>query len=192
MSGILRDITTASENWAGAAHYNRTTGGYPTVSHLKDVVTLVSQYTRDEEIISAAWLHDTLKYTSTTKEEIARTLSRRVSQLVWLVTDGDGYSRTIRKAELYAKFLSERDPITRADAAFLKVCDRIVNMRDALRRQDSTKIRIYTDEFPEFIKVFGLNLLTPNASNSISRLPLWDELFGLFKSLAVANNFELV
>lgn len=172
---MMRDVLTASENWSRAAHYAKTTAGHPTYEHLAKVVELLTQYTQDDEILAAGWLHDTLKYTNTTKEEIGKTLSRRIAQLVWLVTDPDGETREQRKAKLYEKFIAEPNVFLRKDAAFLKCVDRVVNMQDALRDNDTKRMLQYDAEFPDFMATYGFDLL-----KDPTRRPIWNMLFRLF------------
>ncbi len=171
----MRDVLTASENWSRAAHYAKTTAGHPTYEHLKKVVDFLAQFTTDDEILAAGWMHDTLKYTNTTREEIGKTLSRRIAQLVWLVTDPEGVDRADRKARLYAKILAEPNVFYRTDAAFLKCADRIVNMRDALNENDTKRMLMYVAEHPDFMRVFAVDLL-----RDPTRRPLWDWLFQLY------------
>lgn len=171
----MRDVLTASVNWASAAHHAKTTAGHPTIEHLGKVVSLLQEFTQDDEILAAGWLHDTLKYTRTTKDEIGKTLSRRIAQLVWLVTDPDGETRDLRKARLYERFLAEANTYIRKDAAFLKCADRIVNMRDALNENDTPRMLMYIAEHPDFMRVFGVNLLIDP-----TRVALWNWLFQLY------------
>lgn len=172
---MMRDVLTASANWASAAHFAKTTAGHPTIEHLRKVVELLEQFTKDDEILAAGWLHDTLKYTNTTKDEIGKTLSRRIAQIVWLVTDPDGVDRAQRKQALYARFLAEPNLYIRTDAAFLKCVDRVVNMRDALNENDTKRMLMYIEEHPDFMRVFGVGLL-----NDPTRLALWNWLFQLY------------
>ena len=69
--------------------------------HLKAVADLVAWVSDDQEMIAAAWLHDTVEDTPATLGDIEREFGSEVAQLVADLTDvsrpGDG-NRAARKA----------------------------------------------------------------------------------------------
>ena len=140
---MLRDILTASENWASAAHYGKTHNGHPTFTHLTEVVTKIYEFDNDDEIVAAGWLHDTLKYTDTQSWEISKTLSRRTARIVELVTDPPGFNRLDIKAELYKNLWNEANAFTRADAGF------------APESGDFPRRRWMKCDWPPFVRLFS-------------------------------------
>jgi len=62
--------------------------------HLKAVADIVSTVSEDQEMIAAAWLHDTVEDTPATIEDIGREFGPSVAKLVEELTDvsrpGDG------------------------------------------------------------------------------------------------------
>src|SRR5512145_3434857 len=72
----------------------------PYDAHLKAVANLVTMVTDDQEVIAAAWLHDTVEDTPATFEDIEREFGHGVSRLVMDMTDisrpADG-NRLVRK-----------------------------------------------------------------------------------------------
>jgi (p)ppGpp synthase/HD superfamily hydrolase len=91
--------------------------------HVQPVAIIVEMVTSDEEIIAAAYLHDTLEDTDTTYEELKCEFGKRVADLVFEVThvgkkDNVGYSFPNLKSR---------------DAILIKFADRLQN----LSRMDS-------------------------------------------------------
>lgn len=98
-------------------------GNYYFDSHIQPVTNIIEMVTKDEEIIVAAYLHDTLEDTDTTYEELEREFGKRVADLVFEVThvgkkDNIGYSFPNLKSR---------------DAILIKFADRLHN----LSRMDS-------------------------------------------------------
>jgi len=178
---MLRDILTASQNWASAAHYGKTHNGHPTFEHLTEVVTKIYEFDNDEEVIAAGWLHDTLKYTDTQSWEISKTLSRRAARIVELVTDPPGYNRLDIKAELYKNLWNESNAFIRADAGFLKSVDRFCNQRNAIATLNTEKIATYIAEFPDFIRFVANQMMHPTYRPGRHRL--WTQLFQQYQEM---------
>ena len=107
--------------------------------HLKAVADIVSSVSADQEMIAAAWLHDTVEDTPATLEDIGRKFGPSVAKLVEDLTDvsrpGDG-NRAVRKmiglrhtaqASVRAKTIKLADiidnaqDITRHDLRFARV-----------------------------------------------------------------------
>jgi (p)ppGpp synthase/HD superfamily hydrolase len=86
--------------------------------HCHKVARAVGILTDDEDIISAAWLHDTIEDTETTYEELVKEFNKRVADLVMEVThegckDNYGY---------YFPRLKTKEGI------LIKLCDRASNI----------------------------------------------------------------
>ncbi len=54
----------------------------PYILHPLEVMTIVGSITENEDVLSAAVLHDTVEDTSTTREDILRLFGARVAELV--------------------------------------------------------------------------------------------------------------
>jgi len=55
-------------------------------THILQVVSILKQVTNDENIIAAAYLHDTIEDTHTTKEELLKEFGEDITRLVMEVT----------------------------------------------------------------------------------------------------------
>jgi len=97
--------------------------GLPYIFHCMDVHTILKTVTNDQEILAAAYLHDTLEDTNATYDELKERFGQRVADLVLEVThEGkkDNYG-------FYFPRLKSRDAI------LIKFADRLSN----LARMDS-------------------------------------------------------
>ena len=88
------------------------------LAHIRVVAELIAEVTDDDEIIAAAYLHDTLEDTATTLAELEERFGKRVASLVHEVThegkkDEHGY---------YFPRLKTKDAI------LIKFADRISNL----------------------------------------------------------------
>ena len=90
--------------------------------HVKVVGIAVQNFTDDEEIICAAYLHDTIEDTDTTYDELVKEFSKRVADLVMEVThegckDGYGYffPRLKSKEAILIKLIDRASNISRMD-----------------------------------------------------------------------------
>jgi (p)ppGpp synthase/HD superfamily hydrolase len=95
-------------------------------AHVQQVANIVSQSTKDPDIIAAAYLHDTVEDTETTYEELIKEFNQRTADLVMEVTheesnDNFGY---------YFPRLKTREGI------MIKLADRLSN----ISRMDSWDI----------------------------------------------------
>jgi len=87
-------------------------------AHVKQVAMIMKQITEEEELVMAAFLHDTIEDTNTTYEELVKEFGQRVADLVMEVThdgtnDNFGY---------YFPRLKSKDGI------LLKFADRLSNL----------------------------------------------------------------
>jgi len=99
--------------------------------HLKSVAELVAMVTDDEEIIAAAWLHDTVEDTPATFEDIERLFGHGVCRLVMDLTDisrpTDG-NRMLRK-----EIDRDHTALASSRAKTIKLADLIDNCHDICR-----------------------------------------------------------
>ena len=101
----------------------------PYVNHLIDVLhTLVHDGGfRDEELLAAGVLHDTIEDTETTDEELRNHFGDRVADLVLEVTDDKGLEKMERK-----RLQIENAPKKSTGAKVIKLADKISNLRSIL------------------------------------------------------------
>jgi predicted transcriptional regulator len=118
--------------------------------HLSTVAKLVASVTGDEEMIAAAWLHDTVEDTQATLEDIEAAFGQPVAELVEELTDisrpGDG-NRAVRKA-------IDRRHLAQASvrAKTVKLADLIDNCKD-ITRHDPRFARVYLSEMNRLLDV---------------------------------------
>lgn len=122
----------------------------PYFVHCEHVATLVSQVTDDEDMICAAFLHDTVEDTPTTIEDIQKEFGSRVAQFVSELTDvskpSDG-NRAIRKA-----IDRNHTANASAEAQTIKLADLIDNT-DTITKYDADFAKVYMKEKEELLKV---------------------------------------
>jgi (p)ppGpp synthase/HD superfamily hydrolase len=123
------------------AHGEQLYGHEPYSVHLEAVRAVLHDFSIDGELTIAAWLHDVLEDTTTTREQIAHAFGEDVAALVEAVT-GRGPNRKARRADAYAKI--EALP----DAVFLKLADRIANVEAS--KPGGRHLVMYREEQPGF------------------------------------------
>lgn len=135
----------AAQLYALRAHGAQMHGDRPYICHLTDVATILVEdcYGVEPELAQAAFLHDVIEDTDATPGEIEDLFGERVADLVWAVT-GVGETRKERNESVYAKIHGVKD------AAMLKVCDRLANIRSCLANQSLKHMRLYAEEAEAF------------------------------------------
>jgi guanosine-3',5'-bis(diphosphate) 3'-pyrophosphohydrolase len=110
------------------AHGEQKYDSKPFVVHLDHVVHILQKnlVNPGQDLILAAYLHDTLEDTALTKAEIKAEFGDEVADIVWRVTDEPGDTRKASKAATYPKIKGHYA------ATVLKLCDRIANVEAAL------------------------------------------------------------
>lgn len=126
-----------------AAHGNQPYGNHPYIYHLDQVASVARELGYSDDIIIACYLHDTLEDTDLTREEIAEVFGNHIASVVYAVKDEDGTNRSERKSKTYLKIAAMPDAIA------VKLCDRIANIRDALKN-NSGLFKMYKKEHPAF------------------------------------------
>ena len=150
--------------------------------HLKAVAALVAEVTDDQEMIAAAWLHDTVEDTPATLGDIEREFGSGVAQLVGDLTDisrpSDG-NRAARKS-------IDRAHTAQASvrAKTIKLADLTDNCRD-ICRNDPRFARVFVAEMASLLEVLqeGDERLLGKANKTLDRCA---------KSLAVPADVKLV
>lgn len=150
----MSDLVERARIYATRAHerinHRRKYSDQPYAGHLEAVARRVAAVTDDEEMIAAAWLHDTVEDTPATLEDIEEEFGKTVADLVEELTDisrpGDG-NRAKRK---------EMDRIHLAQASVraksVKLSDLIDNCRD-ITKHDPRFARVYLNEMKALLEV---------------------------------------
>ena len=124
----LRLVSEAAELAAhrhnGMARKGR--GSEPYINHLAEVANLLAEATDggDAELVAAAWLHDSIEDTETTREELAQKFSERVASLVVECTDDMSLPKSERR-----RLQVVDAPHKSASAKLIKIADKISNIR---------------------------------------------------------------
>lgn len=134
-----------AKEFAVKAHGQQMYGDKPYVVHLEHVHEVMKQYRHsntDLLILMAAWLHDVLEDTATSKTELVRNFGQKIADIVYRVTDEPGADRTERKRKTYRKIRGHMD------ATSVKLCDRIANVEASSDVPE--KLKMYKNEYREF------------------------------------------
>lgn len=95
----------------------------PYFTHPSKVADIVKTLTSDEDVIIAAYLHDTLEDTSTTYEELANKFSPKVASLVKELSSSKEGIAEVGKAQYLLNKMMSMSP----DALLIKLADRYDN-----------------------------------------------------------------
>jgi (p)ppGpp synthase/HD superfamily hydrolase len=140
---VVIDPIERAREMAIMAHGNQTYGSHPYSYHLDQVVAVARELGYSDDVIIACYLHDTLEDTDLPREEIDKEFGPHIARVVHAVKDEDGANRKERKAKTYLKIA----PIP--DAIAVKLCDRIANVREALKGNEKL-FKMYKKEHPGF------------------------------------------
>lgn len=144
-----------SQRFAAEAHAGQHYGREPYTAHLEAVHELLASAPRGEvgdAALVAAWLHDTLEDTDTTRERIASYFGTDVARIVDAVT-GDEPTRAASMEAVYTKIAALPSDLAH-DAASLKVADRTANVR-ASARTSPVKLAMYHAESRRFAEALA-------------------------------------
>jgi (p)ppGpp synthase/HD superfamily hydrolase len=145
-----RPALARAEGFAADAHGDQKYGkDLPYTYHLRQVVGVLQRFgVADEDILVAAWLHDTVEDTDVEPWHIDLEFGQNVSDLVWAVTNEPGKNRAERHKNTYPKIA--RIP----GATLLKLADRIANVEQCLgelrRSGESKLLAMYQKEQEHF------------------------------------------
>ena len=122
----------------------------PYITHLQEVAAIVRSVPYTEDMVCAAWLHDTLEDTSCPGWKIEEMFGPAVYHLVWLLSDLTPHSagnRAYRKG-LYRQKLALFVP----EAHTIKMADLISNAR-SIFKHDPSFASVYAGEMGELLNV---------------------------------------
>ena len=116
----------AREKHKGQMRKNNTPVEY--ITHPINVANLVKKYANNAEniddLVSSAYLHDTLEDTNTTYEELICNFGNIISNLVKELTNNDVLKKEMGKT----KYLSMKMANMSENALIIKLCDRLDNV----------------------------------------------------------------
>jgi guanosine-3',5'-bis(diphosphate) 3'-pyrophosphohydrolase len=140
---MLPPLRLVSEAAELAAHrHNGMTrkgrGSEPYINHLAEIANLLAAATdgADAELVAAAWLHDSIEDTGTTREELVQKFSERVASLVVECTDDMSLPKSERR-----RLQVVHAPHKSSGAKLIKIADKISNIRARILPDPSTEER---------------------------------------------------
>lgn len=144
-------LTTEARKFAIEAHGAQMYGDYPYWVHLLQVATILEMTSgRSRYTVPAAWLHDVLEDTDTSREDLLEYFPEDVVQLVEAVTnDFSIKGRKERHKEVYPRIKALGH-----DAVILKFADRLANVTASLHNENFDKLKMYVDEWRDFSESF--------------------------------------
>lgn len=127
----MQTLEEQAQRYASKAHaeagQRRKYTDEPYIVHPAAVVELVRSVSDDEEMLAAAWLHDTVEDTPSTLEDIRTHFGERVASLVGMLTNKGATTGQNRTARKVAHFRHTQQ--ASADAQTIKLADIIDNTR---------------------------------------------------------------
>lgn len=156
------DRIKSAEMFARGAHIGQKHGERPYYAHPRDVVDVLEGLGYDtENLVCAAWLHDTIEDTPTTYQDLKQLFGVEVAELVWAVTDELGRNRKERKARTYPKIFAS------FESTILKLADTAANVEAALAGEQKI-LQMYLKEWTEIYNAFmeALNGFTDEDAQS--------------------------
>jgi (p)ppGpp synthase/HD superfamily hydrolase len=154
----------SAENFAKERHSGMIRNGTtPYYEHLAGVVARLKNLgITDEDVISAAWLHDIIEYTETSFNELDQRFGSKVAVLVLAVSKDKSLPRSEQEKQ-YVKQLRESS----LEAKLIKLCDISANLRD-LKNLSLSK----TKKIKEVKKrLFYLNVIKSDLVKNKSHIP---------------------
>ncbi|WP_168732894.1 HD domain-containing protein [Aliigemmobacter aestuarii] len=123
----MDDRIAQAEAFARKAHAGQTRkgeGAEPYDIHIEEVAALVARFGGADEVIMAAWLHDTIEDCAVDEAEIRDRFGAAVAAMVVELTDDKGLPKAERK-----RLQVVNAPGKSAGAALVKLCDKMSNVR---------------------------------------------------------------
>lgn len=161
-------MLTKVQIFALEAHDGQRYGDHPYIDHLADVVRVLRRFGFfDDDLMTAAWLHDSVEDAGVLLADIATQFGDDVAALVYAVTDGEGKNRRERKTESYRKMAE------RPRAIILKLADRIANVESSIQNNGGL-LQMYRKEHSMFVE--KLQALSPPESRD-----MWEYLAKLLE-----------
>ena len=134
-----------ARDYAVIQHARQTYGIHNYEFHLDEVYQLVCEAGLNDNFKIAAYLHDILEDTQTTKEELRDKFNSEVAEMVYAVS-GFGENRKSRTENIMQKLLDKTEYVD------LKLADRIANMRNS-QLNNPKLYNMYLKELPLFLEI---------------------------------------
>jgi (p)ppGpp synthase/HD superfamily hydrolase len=151
-------------------HAKQTYDDQDYIYHIDMVVCVLERFgIYDEDLIIAAYLHDSVEDTSASLKLIEKYFGIEVMRIVNAVTNEQGLNRKERNLKTYQKLMQNKRAI------IVKLADRIANVEQALLKGNMRFFKMYADEYPGF-KYYLRGVSTEQAK------PLWEHLDKLFET----------
>jgi (p)ppGpp synthase/HD superfamily hydrolase len=139
----MTDIKKIRE-FAEDAHKNQKYGENPYSYHLEHVYRTLKFFdVKDDSLLCASWLHDTIEDAGTTYGMIESTFSKDVADLVFAVTNEEGKNRKERNSKTYPKIKAN------LRGTILKLADRIANTVESIENNPGL-LEMYKKEYTSF------------------------------------------
>jgi len=123
---------------------------FPYVTHLFSVATILLDYTKDEDVIIAALLHDTIEDTDYTLDELNEDFGGRVTEIVAALTEPKYHHEQkltwVERKTAYTKQIKNAS----IEAVTIAAVDKIHNFRSSVEE--------YYGDHNRFLQDFGKNL----------------------------------
>jgi (p)ppGpp synthase/HD superfamily hydrolase len=142
------EIVKKARDFAIKKHGSQMYGENPYVYHLDKVYEVILSAGLGVDYQVAAYLHDCLEDTNTTKEELLILFNENVVNLVYSVT-GEGENRKERKQSMLNKLNDFNDGIS------LKMADRLVNILES-KSTNAKLYEMYKKEHNDYKDLFDL------------------------------------
>lgn len=153
---IKKAIQFAARKHQG--HIRQEAEPLPYITHLFSVALLVAEDGADDDIVTAALLHDTLEDTETTREEIVASFNKRVAELVGSVSevkekDGILLDWKGRKIQYLSQVEGASD-----DTVLISIADKIDNIEsklEAFEKEGQTLLKRWKQPTEEYLWYHG-------------------------------------
>ena len=176
------DIVAKAKNFACEKHKNQIRKDKTTLfsEHIAGVVNRLKNLgIVNQEILSAAWLHDTIEHPDTTFDEINKIFGNTISVLVLSITKDMNLSNKEKEIQ-YIKQLKNSTP----EAKIIKLCDISANLKDIANSSFSK-----TQKNKKIKKLFHyLRVIKKELSVEKLNYPKIQELFDAINS--IGNKFH--
>ncbi len=150
----------AKEKYLGM---KRKDGMTPYYNHLENVVNRLKNLgMADDDILSAAWLHDTIKDTNSTFDDIEQIFGSKIAVLVLSLTKDKNLPKG-QQEQQYVKQLQQAS----WEAKLIKLCDISANLKDIRNLPISKSKRIKVIKK----KIHYLNIIKPDLIQNKSKVP---------------------
>jgi (p)ppGpp synthase/HD superfamily hydrolase len=137
---LTKALAFATEKHKGQIRFN---SREPYINHPIAVAQIVSEYPHNNEMLVAAYLHDTIEDTNTTYEEIEKEFGKKVADLVLELTNDEAQMNAKGKAE----YLLDKMNRMSTEALTIKLADRLHNVSDfdTAKPKWRTKYKLQTE-----------------------------------------------